>query len=53
MRRLTWDELTAGLDDIRKSPPDEGVLELLRLRGINAKVVQPGAIRVGDRARKL
>ncbi|MEZ4728698.1 MAG: hypothetical protein R3E79_16310 [Caldilineaceae bacterium] len=25
----------------------------LRLRGLNAKVVQPGTIRVGDVARKL
>jgi MOSC domain-containing protein YiiM len=25
----------------------------LSLRGINAKVIQPGAIRVGDAARKL
>jgi MOSC domain-containing protein YiiM len=25
----------------------------LRLRGLNARVVQPGVVRVGDRARKL
>jgi MOSC domain-containing protein YiiM len=25
----------------------------LHLRGINAKVIEPGVIRVGDRARKL
>ena len=29
IRHLTWDELTAGLDRIRTSPSDQGVLELI------------------------
>jgi hypothetical protein len=29
IKHLTWDELTAGLDEIRRSPQDEGSLELI------------------------
>ena len=29
IKHLTWDELTAGLDEIRRSPQDEGLLELI------------------------
>jgi hypothetical protein len=28
-RHLTWAELTAGLDDIRRSPSDDGALEMI------------------------
>ncbi len=104
VKQLTTAELEAGLDAIRRSPKDEGVLELivrrprvgarevleegqldlgeglagdnwrtrgsaqtsdgsshpnnspvgrqLQMRGVNAKVVQGGVIRVGDVVRK-
>ena len=39
-----------GIDAVKFVNSREG--EELRLRGLNAKVVQPGAIRVGDIARK-
>jgi hypothetical protein len=29
VKHLTWEELEAGLEDIRRSPKDEGVLELI------------------------
>jgi hypothetical protein len=29
IKHLTWEELTAGLDGIRQSPPDAGTLELI------------------------
>src|SRR5262245_59118433 len=28
-RHQTWAELTAGLEEIRRSPPDDGVLEMI------------------------
>ena len=40
-----------GLDAVKFVNSDEG--KRLRLRGINARVVQPGVIRVGDIVRKV
>jgi MOSC domain-containing protein YiiM len=40
-----------GTDAVKFVNSPEG--KLLRLRGLNAKVLQPGVIRVGDSARKL
>lgn len=40
LRHLTMEELEAGLDEIRRSPKDEGVLELIvRRPGINEREV--------------
>lgn len=55
-KHLTMGDLEAGLDAIRKSPKDEGVIELIvrrPLRGLNARVTQSGVIRVGDLVKKL
>ncbi len=41
---LTQHQLEAALDEIRRAPKDHGVLGLIvRLRGLNAKVVRLGA----------
>ena len=50
VKHLTRTELEAGLGAMRQSPKDE---EQLQLRGISAKVIHPGVIRVGDVAKKF
>lgn len=61
VRHLTLDELKAGLPHLESSPKDRDATKFvnskegrrLHLRGINAKVVQSGTIRVGDLATKV
>ena len=55
MRHLTTEELTAGLDDIRKSPADSGVLKLIVRRPatdqrevLDEGVLDPSQGLVGD-----
>jgi hypothetical protein len=46
VRQLTMEELNAGLDEIRKSPKDEGVLHLIvrRPQGEQREILQEGEL---------
>jgi hypothetical protein len=50
VKHLTTEELHAGLDEIRRAPKDEGVLELIvrRPRQGEREVLQEGQLDVGD-----
>jgi hypothetical protein len=50
VRHLTTEELEAGLDEVRRSPKDEGVLELIVRRPLvdEREVLEEGELRLSD-----